>query len=91
MTEALLPTTSAECISGYRRNVVLTNASLSQDDDRTFKRVKSQHSLVVHWHWSNTVTVQTPLISNEMRMDNCVAFNWQWPVIVQWSSTGCAH
>lgn len=61
MTEALLLTICADCISDYRRNVVLKNASLSQNDDRTLKRVKSQHSLVVHWHRSDTVTVQAPL------------------------------
>lgn len=44
---------------------MLANASSSQDVDRTFDQVKSQHSLVVHWHRSNTVTVQAPLRFNE--------------------------
>lgn len=42
----------------------------SQDDDRTLERVKSQHSLGVHWHQSETVTVQASLWFNEMRMDS---------------------
>lgn len=50
------------------------NASLSQDDDRTPERVKSQQSLVVHWHRSETVTVQAPLRFTEMKMDNVWRF-----------------
>lgn len=49
---------------------MLANASLSQDDDRTLERVKSQRSLVVHWHRSETATVRAPLRFNEMKMDN---------------------
>lgn len=52
---------------------VLANGSSSQDVDRTFDQVKSQHSLVVHWHRSITATVQAPLRSNE---DGCVASQW---------------
>lgn len=69
---------------------MLANASLSQDDDRTFERVKNQHSLVVHWHRSETVTVQAPLRFNEMRMDEW-RFDWQCSVGDQWSSTVSAY
>lgn len=50
---------------------MLANASLSQIDARTLEAVKSQHSLVVHRHRSETVTVQAPLKVNEKKMDVC--------------------
>lgn len=71
MTEAMSLTTCAEFSSDCRGNVVLANASLSQNDDRTLERVKSQHLLEVHWPWSETVTVQAPLrFTRMMQMDN---------------------
>lgn len=49
-------------ISDYRVNWFLANAKCwSINNDRTHERVKSQHSLAVHWLWSGTVTAQTPL------------------------------
>ncbi len=36
----------------------------------TLERVKSQRSLVVHWHSLETVTARAPLRLDEMRMEN---------------------
>lgn len=90
MTVALLSTTYAACISDYRGNVVLANASLSQNDDRTLEPVKSQHSLDVHWHQSEAATVQAPLKGNEMKMDNMCGVSVV-RVTDQWSSTESAY
>lgn len=59
-----LVTNKKEWINDYRGSVVQANAKLSKVDDMTLQQVKSQRSLVVHWH--RTVTARAPLKFKEV-------------------------